>query len=121
MRSAQIERERLELSAGYTSGIDDTMLFSQRNCLDRPQCHEPDLTAAGVDGCILGGDAEEGYIELTVGDNTNTRTLTRQNSMSSQAVSRIWWKSSLVRCIKIIGEEIDCLNRDKVRFVKVTQ
>jgi chromosome segregation ATPase len=87
MSSAQIERERLELSAEHIGGIDDTdvtfqpgvTILTGRNATNRTSLLQALMGALGSDAVSLKGDAEEGSIELTVGDATYTRTLTRRN------------------------------------------
>jgi septal ring factor EnvC (AmiA/AmiB activator) len=87
MSSAQIERERLELSVADIGGIDNTNVTFQpgvtvltgRNATNRTSLLQALMGALGSDAVSLKGDAEEGHIELSVGDATYTRTLTRQN------------------------------------------
>jgi chromosome segregation ATPase len=87
MSSAQLERERLELSAEDIGGIDNTNVTFQpgvtvltgRNATNRTSLLQALMGALGSDAVSLKGDAEEGHIELSVGDTTYTRTLTRRN------------------------------------------
>jgi chromosome segregation ATPase len=87
MSSTQIERERMDLYAEHIGGIDDTNVTFQpgitvltgRNATNRTSLLQALMGALGSDAVSLKGDAEEGHIELTVGDETYTRTLTRRN------------------------------------------
>jgi predicted ATP-dependent endonuclease of OLD family len=87
MSSAQLEREQMELSATNIGGIDDTDVTFQsgvsvlagHNATNRTSLLQALMGALGSDAISLKGDADEGHIELTVGDATYTRTLTRRN------------------------------------------
>jgi chromosome segregation ATPase len=87
MSSAQLEREQLELSVADIGGIDNTNVTFQpgvtvltgRNATNRTSLLQALMGALGSEHVSLKGDAEEGHIELTVGDETYTRTLTRRN------------------------------------------
>jgi chromosome segregation ATPase len=87
MSSAQLEREQMDVSATNIGGIDDTDVTVQpgvtvlagRNATNRTSLLQALMGALGSDAVSLKGDADEGHIELTVGDETYTRTLTRRN------------------------------------------
>jgi predicted nucleic acid-binding Zn-ribbon protein len=50
-----------------------------RNATNRTSLLQAVMAALGSDTVSLKGDADEGHVELTIGDTTYTRTLTRQN------------------------------------------
>jgi chromosome segregation ATPase len=87
MSASQIEAETVQLSVENIGGIDDTTVeitpgvtaLSGRNATNRTSLLQALMAAFGSDHVSLKGDADEGQVELTVGDEVYTRTLTRRN------------------------------------------
>lgn len=87
MSPAQIERERLDVSAENIDEIDHTDVTFQSGVTVLAGCSATNRTSLlqalmgvlGSETVSLKGDAEEGHIELTVGDEIDTRTSTRRN------------------------------------------
>jgi DNA repair exonuclease SbcCD ATPase subunit len=67
-----IDRTDIEASAGVTT-------LTGRNATNRTSLLRAVMAALGSDSVSLKGDADEGHVELTIGDSTYTRTLTREN------------------------------------------
>ncbi|WP_436931372.1 archaea-specific SMC-related protein [Halosimplex halobium] len=67
-----IDRTEVSFSAGVT-------ILTGRNATNRTSLLQAIMAGLGSDNVSLKGDADEGHVELTVGDETYTRTLTRQN------------------------------------------
>ena len=67
-----IDRTDIEASAGVTT-------LTGRNATNRTSLLQAVMAALGSDGVTLKGDADRGEVELTIGDSTYTRTLTREN------------------------------------------
>jgi DNA repair exonuclease SbcCD ATPase subunit len=87
MSASQIESEKMQLSVENIGGIDDTTVditpgvtaLSGRNATNRTSLLQALMAAFGSDHVSLKGDADEGQVDLTVGDETYTRTLERRN------------------------------------------
>ncbi|SIR75477.1 AAA domain-containing protein [Haladaptatus litoreus] len=87
MESTQRNRTPVELSATNIGGIDHTSVtfspgvtvLTGRNATNRTSFLQAIMAALGSERASLKGDADEGSVELTIGDETYTRTLTRQN------------------------------------------
>ncbi|WP_227378136.1 archaea-specific SMC-related protein [Haladaptatus halobius] len=87
MELAQQDLADVELTTRNIGGIDETeVTFSPgvtaltgRNATNRTSFLQAIMAALGSDQPSLKGDADEGSVELTIGDETYTRTLTRQN------------------------------------------
>jgi len=67
-----IDTTDVSFSAGVT-------ILTGRNATNRTSLLQAIMAGLGSDNVSLKGDADEGRVELTVGDETYTRTLTRQN------------------------------------------
>jgi predicted ATPase len=82
MSSAQIERDQMERSVTAIGGIDDTdvtfqagvTILAGRNASNRISLLQALMVALGSDAVSLKDDTDERHIELTVGDETYTRT-----------------------------------------------
>ncbi|GAA0239396.1 archaea-specific SMC-related protein [Haladaptatus pallidirubidus] len=87
MESTQRNRTPVELSATNIGGIDQTSVtfspgvtvLTGRNATNRTSFLQAIMAALGSERASLKGDATEGSVELSIGDETYTRTLTRQN------------------------------------------
>ncbi|WP_266082347.1 archaea-specific SMC-related protein [Haladaptatus caseinilyticus] len=87
MESAQRNRLPVELSVNNIGGIDRTdvsfspgvTVLTGRNATNRTSFLQAIMAALGSERASLKGDADEGSVELTIGDETYTRTLSRQN------------------------------------------
>lgn len=87
MSASQIEAEKMQLSVENIGGIDGTTVeftpgvtaLAGRNATNRTSLLQAIMAAFGSDHVSLKGDAEEGQVDLTVGDETYTRTLERRN------------------------------------------
>jgi chromosome segregation ATPase len=87
MSASQIEAEKMQLSVENIGGIDDTTVditpgvtaLSGRNATNRTSLLQAIMAAFGSGHVSLKGDADEGRVDLTVGDETYTRTLERRN------------------------------------------
>ena len=77
----------VEISAEGIGGIDSTTvtlergvnLLEGRNATNRTSFLQAIMAGIGSDNVTLKGDREEGFVELTVDDETYTRTLRREN------------------------------------------
>ncbi len=67
-----IDRTEIEVSPGVT-------VLAGRNATNRTSLLQAVMAALGSDSVSLKGDADEGHVELTIGDSTYTRTLTRES------------------------------------------
>ncbi|QLH84732.1 archaea-specific SMC-related protein [Halosimplex pelagicum] len=67
-----IDATDVSFSAGVT-------ILTGRNATNRTSLLQAIMAGLGSDNVSLKGDADEGRVELTVGEETYTRTLTRQN------------------------------------------
>jgi len=67
-----IDRTDVSFSAGVT-------ILTGRNATNRTSLLQAIMAGLGSDNVSLKGDADEGRVELTVGEESYTRTLTRQN------------------------------------------
>jgi DNA repair exonuclease SbcCD ATPase subunit len=87
MRTEEFAREDIRVHAANIGGIDRTEIevspgvtvLAGRNATNRTSLLQAVMAALGSDGVSLKGDADEGHVELTIGDSTYTRTLTREN------------------------------------------
>ena len=79
--------DTVEIAVENIGGIDEThVAFSSgvtvltgRNATNRTSLLQAVMAGLGSDDVSLKGDADEGYVELTVGEETYTRTLHRRN------------------------------------------
>jgi predicted nucleic acid-binding Zn-ribbon protein len=65
-----IDRSTVEFSPGVT-------VLTGRNATNRTSLLQAIIAALGGDSATVKGDAEQGHVELTIGDRTYSRTLTR--------------------------------------------
>jgi predicted nucleic acid-binding Zn-ribbon protein len=65
-----------ETSVSFSSGV---TVLTGRNATNRTSLLQAVMAGLGSDDISLKGDADEGHVELTVGEETYTRTLRRQN------------------------------------------
>ncbi|WP_435158230.1 archaea-specific SMC-related protein [Haladaptatus sp. DFWS20] len=87
MEATQRDQHQIELSASNIGGIDQTdvtfspgvTILTGRNATNRTSFLQAIMAALGSDQATLKGDAEEGSVELTIGERTYTRTLARTN------------------------------------------
>jgi DNA repair exonuclease SbcCD ATPase subunit len=87
MSTEQLARENVHVHVENIGGIDQTEIevspgvvaFTGRNATNRTSLLQAVMAALGSDTVSLKGDADEGRVELTLGDTTYSRTLTRQN------------------------------------------
>jgi septal ring factor EnvC (AmiA/AmiB activator) len=88
MSTEQRIQEHIQVQVENVGGIDQTEIevapgviaLTGRNATNRTSLLQAVMAALGSDTVSLKGDADEGHVELTLGDTTYTRTLTRQNS-----------------------------------------
>jgi len=94
MSSAQsTEEETVQLTVENVGGIDHTdvtftpgvTILAGRNATNRTSLLQALMTALGSEHVSLKGDAEEGHIELVIGDDTYTRTLARTSDTTGPA------------------------------------
>jgi DNA repair exonuclease SbcCD ATPase subunit len=79
--------DTVEISVENIGGIDETnvdfssgvTVLTGRNATNRTSLLQAVMAGLGSDDVSLKGDADEGYVELTVGERTYTRTLRRRN------------------------------------------
>ncbi|EFW90077.1 Kinetochore-Ndc80 complex, subunit Spc25 [Haladaptatus paucihalophilus DX253] len=84
---------QVHLHARNIGGIDETEIsfspgvtaLTGRNATNRTSLLQAIMATLGSDQSSLKGDADEGRAELTLGDETYTRTLTRQNGTVSMS------------------------------------
>ncbi|EMA40757.1 Chromosome segregation protein (Spc25, Csm1, Pcs1) [Halococcus morrhuae DSM 1307] len=69
-----IDRTDVETAAGVT-------VLTGRNATNRTSLLQAVMAGLGSDSVSLKGDADEGTVELSIGDDTYTRTLTRENGV----------------------------------------
>jgi DNA repair exonuclease SbcCD ATPase subunit len=87
MSTEQLAREDVHVHVENIGGIDQTEIevssgviaLTGRNATNRTSLLQAVMAALGSNTVSLKGDADEGHVELTIGDTTYTRTLTRQN------------------------------------------
>ncbi|WP_458190426.1 archaea-specific SMC-related protein [Haladaptatus sp. NG-WS-4] len=87
MKLAQHDFAQVTLSVRNIGGIDESKVtispgvtaLTGRNATNRTSFLQAIMAALGSDQSSLKADADEGTVELTIGDDTFTRTLTRQN------------------------------------------
>lgn len=87
MSSLHTDREPVHISVRNIGGIDATTIeltpgvtaLTGRNATNRTSLLQAIMAALGSDHTSLKGDADEGSVELIVGEHTYTRTLTRTN------------------------------------------
>ncbi len=86
MSPVQSTREKVTVRAENIGGIDSTeveftpgvTILTGRNATNRTSFLQTIMAALGSEHVSLKGDADEGEVELTIGDETYTRNLTRQ-------------------------------------------
>ncbi len=86
MSSEQMAKPDVHLSVENIGGIDElstsfepgVTVLSGRNATNRTSLLRSMMAVHGSDDVALKGDADEGFVELTIGDDTYTRTLRRQ-------------------------------------------
>ena len=79
--------DTVEIAVENVGGIDETnvsfssgvTVLTGRNATNRTSLLQAIMAGLGSDDVSLKGDADEGHVELTVGDETYTRTLRRRN------------------------------------------
>lgn len=87
MELAQQDLTQVDLSVRNIGGINEAAVslspgmtaLTGRNATNRTSFLQAIMAALGSDQSSLKGDADEGMVELTIGDDTYTRTLARQN------------------------------------------
>jgi DNA repair exonuclease SbcCD ATPase subunit len=87
MGASESVAETVQASVRNIGGIDETevtlspgvTVLSGRNATNRTSLLQSLMAGLGSEHVSLKGDADEGHVELTVGDETYTRTLRRQN------------------------------------------
>jgi DNA repair exonuclease SbcCD ATPase subunit len=87
MSIEQRAREDVQVHVENIGGIDQTdievspgvIALTGRNATNRTSLLQAVMAALGSNTVSLKGDADEGHVNLTIGDTTYTRTLTRQN------------------------------------------
>lgn len=87
MNQEQVTRRRIELDVKNIGGISQTTVeirpgttvLTGRNATNRTSLLQSMMAALGSTKTPLKADAEEGRVELTVDDQTHTRTVARQN------------------------------------------
>lgn len=87
MSVEQVEEREVEVNAANIGGIDETSVtfdpgvtvLAGRNATNRTSFLQTVMAALGSDDVSLKGDTDEGYAELSIGEETYTRTLTREN------------------------------------------
>jgi DNA repair ATPase RecN len=95
--------ETVELEVENIGGIDETTvefspgvtILTGRNATNRTSLIQAIMAVLGSEHASLKGDADQGRIELTVGETTYTRTLHRENGSivrRSRISSRFCWK-----------------------------
>jgi DNA repair exonuclease SbcCD ATPase subunit len=91
MQLSDTKLNQVNLKVNNIGGIDETEVsfspgvtaLTGRNATNRTSLLQAIMAALGSDQSSLKGDAEEGRAELTLGDETYTRTLQRQNGTVS--------------------------------------
>lgn len=91
MSSGQTGLQRARIDVENVGGIDSTSVsfepgvtvLSGRNATNRTSLLRALMAALGSDDVSIKGDADEGNVELTIGDETATRRLTRRNGTVS--------------------------------------
>ncbi|MFC7130720.1 archaea-specific SMC-related protein [Haloferax chudinovii] len=86
MSSEQVSKSKFHLSVENIGGIDNlstsfepgVTVLAGRNATNRTSLLRSIMAAHGSDDVALKGDADEGSVELTIGDETYTRTFERQ-------------------------------------------
>ena len=81
MSTENIAKEAISVRVENIGGIDETELdvspsvtaLTGRNATNRTSLIQATMAALGSDRVSLKGDAEEGHVELTIGDTTYTR------------------------------------------------
>jgi chromosome segregation ATPase len=89
MSTEELAHQRIQIHAENIGGIDRTDVeasagvtaLTGRNATNRTSLLQAVMAALGSDTASLKGDAEQGRVELTIGDSTYTRTLTRENGI----------------------------------------
>ncbi|ELZ27009.1 Chromosome segregation protein (Spc25, Csm1, Pcs1) [Halosimplex carlsbadense 2-9-1] len=87
MGATDSKTKQVDVAVENVGGIDTTdvsfsagvTILTGRNATNRTSLLQAIMAGLGSDNVSLKGDADEGRVELTVGDETYTRTLTRQS------------------------------------------
>jgi len=87
MGASEAVAETVDIAVENIGGIDETnvtfsggvTVLTGRNATNRTSLLQAIMAGLGSDDVSLKGDADEGRVELTVGEKTYTRTLRRQN------------------------------------------
>lgn len=87
MTSLKSKREPVRVDVDSIGGIDETTvsfspgvtILADRNATNKTSFLQAIMAAMGSDQVSLKGDADEGSVELALGDETYTRTFTREN------------------------------------------
>jgi DNA repair exonuclease SbcCD ATPase subunit len=87
MSIEQIAQENVQVHVENIGGINQAEInvspgviaLTGRNATNRTSLLQAVMAAFGSNTVSLKGDADEGHVDLTIGDTTYTRTLTRQN------------------------------------------
>ena len=87
MSTKEFAPKSVQIHAENIGGINQTdiavspgvIALTGRNATNRTSLLQAVMAALGSERVSLKGDADEGHVELTIGDATYTRTLTRQN------------------------------------------
>ncbi|AKU09825.1 archaea-specific SMC-related protein [Haloferax gibbonsii] len=88
MSSKQMPKSQVHLLVENIGGIDGlstsfepgVTVLAGRNATNRTSLLRSIMAAHGSDGVALKGDADEGFVELTIGDKSYTRTFERQGN-----------------------------------------
>jgi len=87
MGATESVAETVSVAVENVGGIDETevtfssgvTILTGRNATNRTSLLQAIMAGLGSDDVSLKGDADEGHVELTVGEETYTRNLVRQN------------------------------------------
>ncbi len=90
MGISQQDQHQIELSAMNIGGIDQSdvrfspgvTILTGRNATNRTSFLQAIMAALGSDQATLKGDADKGSVELTIDDETYTRTLSRKDGVT---------------------------------------
>lgn len=90
MEISEQNQHQIELSAMNIGGIDQTdvrfspgiTILTGRNATNRTSFLQAIMAALGSDQATLKGDADNGSVELTIDDDTYTRTLSRKDGVT---------------------------------------
>jgi chromosome segregation ATPase len=89
MSTEELAQETVKVYVENIGGINQTEIeaspgviaLTGRNATNRTSLLQAIMAALGSDAVSLKGDADEGHVELTIGDTTYTRTLTQQSGV----------------------------------------